>query len=560
MTRIALRAAIAVVLLGTFLVPGGARAVCPGDCDGLGSVEISELIRGVNMALGNLPVTSCPAFDTDSSGSIAVNELIAAVGAALNACPPETPVVTPTVTPAVTASPTATIAIEPIFPANYPDSFVEVRDCRLGIEHGGVMIRVLANSIAAEPYRRLENPLPVGSVVIKEEYDGVDCSEADLFRWTAMRKEAPGFDPDDGDWSWQRLDAPSRQVTCNDKGCPGFPCVACHRAPACKARDYMCTEDDTPRGTLRKVLENLPAAVLSISGRSPTDVYAVGGDPNDGRGPLVLKYDGSGWRRLDSGATGALWWISVTPIDGDFYMVGEGGLILQFDPSDSQFTRHTTPDNTSTLFGIWGIAANNLWAVGGDEESQAVVWHFDGVMWTVQDVSSVVPQGRPTTLNKVWGTAANDVYAVGDTGVILRFDGVSWSLAPSGISNQLFTVHGGGSVLAAVGGGQVGQILERNPNGSFTNRGPSTSQRLNGIFVPPSGDAIAVGISLSVLARSASGWMVVDEGTDDLLRDFHAVWIDSEDGIWAVGGDLSFLTNGVLAYGGPQTVPGGPVQ
>jgi hypothetical protein len=554
MTRIASRAAVSIVLLGTFLVPGAARAACPGDCDGLGSVEISELVRGVNMALGSLPVTSCPPLDTDSGGSIAVNELIAAVAAALNGCPSETPAVTPTVTP------TATIAIEPIFPADYRDSFVEVRDCRLAIEHGGVMIRVLANSIAAEPYRRLENPLPVGSIVVKEEYDGVDCSDPDLFRWTAMRKEAPGFDLEDGDWSWQRLDAPSRQVTCNDKGCTGFPCVACHRAPACKARDYMCTEDDAPRGTLRKVLENLPAAALSISGRSPTDVYAVGADPDDGRGPLVLKYDGSAWRRLDSGATGALWWISVTPIDGDFYMAGEGGVILQFDPSDGQFMRHTTPDNTARLFGIWGIAANNLWAVGGDAENQAVVWHFDGKMWTVRDVSGIVPPGVPTTLNKVFGRAAGDVFAVGDTGVILHFDGGEWSLVPSGVSTPLFTMHGGGSVVAAVGGFQEGQILERNDGGSFVSRTPSGTPRLNGVFVPPSGDAVAVGISLAVAARSASGWTLVDEGTDPLLRDFHAVWIDSEDGIWAVGGDLSLLTNGVLAYGGPQQVPGGPVQ
>jgi hypothetical protein len=198
--------------------------------------------------------------------------------------------------------------------------------------------------------------------------------------------------------------------------------------------------------------------------------------------------------------------------------------------------------------------------VGGDTENQAVVWHFDGVMWTEQDVSAVVPEGRPTTLNKVWGRAADDVYAVGETGVILRFDGLSWSLAPSNTDNTLFTVHGGGAVLAAVGGFQQGLILERNPNGSFASRTPSDTPRLNGVFVPPSGDAIAVGINLSVIARSASGWTVVDQGSDPDLRDFHAVWIDSEDGIWAVGGDLAFLTNGVLAYGGPQEVAGGPIE
>ena len=55
----------------------------PGDCNGDGIVTISELITGVNIALGNLPVTACPAFDTDHNGQVSVAELIAAVNVAL---------------------------------------------------------------------------------------------------------------------------------------------------------------------------------------------------------------------------------------------------------------------------------------------------------------------------------------------------------------------------------------------------------------------------------------------------------------------------------------------
>jgi hypothetical protein len=56
----------------------------PGDCNGDGRVTINELILGVNIALGNLPITACPAFDTDGSGDITIDELIAAVNVALN--------------------------------------------------------------------------------------------------------------------------------------------------------------------------------------------------------------------------------------------------------------------------------------------------------------------------------------------------------------------------------------------------------------------------------------------------------------------------------------------
>ena len=59
---------------------------CSGDCDGDGTVGISELIRGVNIALGSTPVEDCRAVDVDGDGIVGVNELIRAVGSALNGC------------------------------------------------------------------------------------------------------------------------------------------------------------------------------------------------------------------------------------------------------------------------------------------------------------------------------------------------------------------------------------------------------------------------------------------------------------------------------------------
>lgn len=60
---------------------------CVGDCDGSGSVTISEPIIGVNIALGSLPLDRCPAFDPSGSGGVEINELITAVNNALNGCP-----------------------------------------------------------------------------------------------------------------------------------------------------------------------------------------------------------------------------------------------------------------------------------------------------------------------------------------------------------------------------------------------------------------------------------------------------------------------------------------
>ncbi len=61
-------------------------AQCVADCNDDGSVGINELIRGVNIALGNDDIESCAVFDLDGNGRVAVSELIRGVRAALGGC------------------------------------------------------------------------------------------------------------------------------------------------------------------------------------------------------------------------------------------------------------------------------------------------------------------------------------------------------------------------------------------------------------------------------------------------------------------------------------------
>src|SRR5271169_4649917 len=76
-----------------------AAAQCVGDCTGKGSVTISDLILGVNIALGNAPVSDCEALDANKDMMVSVNELILAVNNALaGQCTVVTPVVTATST------------------------------------------------------------------------------------------------------------------------------------------------------------------------------------------------------------------------------------------------------------------------------------------------------------------------------------------------------------------------------------------------------------------------------------------------------------------------------
>src|SRR5262245_12231350 len=81
-------------------------AGCVGDCNVDARVTVAELIRGVNIALGNDPVESCPALDLNGDGRAAIAELIAAVNNALVGCPPPS-LPTPTSTPSGNSTPTA---------------------------------------------------------------------------------------------------------------------------------------------------------------------------------------------------------------------------------------------------------------------------------------------------------------------------------------------------------------------------------------------------------------------------------------------------------------------
>lgn len=57
--------------------------VLVGDCDRNGRVVINELVRGVNIALGQIPVSACTPFDRVPNGRVTVDELVRGVRNAL---------------------------------------------------------------------------------------------------------------------------------------------------------------------------------------------------------------------------------------------------------------------------------------------------------------------------------------------------------------------------------------------------------------------------------------------------------------------------------------------
>jgi hypothetical protein len=111
---------------------------CIGDCNGDGSVDITELILGVNIALGNAPGTACPSLDESNCPLfLGCFPLMIAVNNALNGCS-----VQPTPTPkpqcssvpcggSCTISPPCTPGSTPVCP-----TYVLLGECELNPFNG----------------------------------------------------------------------------------------------------------------------------------------------------------------------------------------------------------------------------------------------------------------------------------------------------------------------------------------------------------------------------------------------------------------------------------------
>jgi hypothetical protein len=67
---------------GNVLVSGG----CNGSCDYSGQVTVNDILKMVNIALGNDGVASCPAGDINADSQITVDEILGAVNKALSGC------------------------------------------------------------------------------------------------------------------------------------------------------------------------------------------------------------------------------------------------------------------------------------------------------------------------------------------------------------------------------------------------------------------------------------------------------------------------------------------
>ena len=82
---------------------------------------------------------------------------------------------------------------------------------------------------------------------------------------------------------------------------------------------------------------------------------------------------------------------------------------------------------TDPLYGIWGSAFDDVFAVGAN----GTVLHYNGSEWTLMN-STVT-----NDLQNVWGSSSTDVFAVGNEGTVIHYDGLNWTSMTSNTTARL---------------------------------------------------------------------------------------------------------------------------
>jgi hypothetical protein len=191
-----------------------------------------------------------------------------------------------------------------------------------------------------------------------------------------------------------------------------------------------------------------------------------------------------------------------------------------------------------TLNDVWGSSASDVWAVGS--KGEMVRWN--GTAWSLHryDGTSVAPQplanfdtpAQSYTLRGVWGSSSANVFAVGDSGVVLRYNGTSWSRITTGTTAQLNRVWGSSAtnVYAAT---STGRLLRYNGTAWSFVAGVQAPGALWSVWGSSASNVYAVGDAGIVFRYNGTSWTRVRLPRRDVL---YGVWGTGASNVYVGGG------------------------
>lgn len=272
---------------------------------------------------------------------------------------------------------------------------------------------------------------------------------------------------------------------------------------------------------------------MHIWGLTGDRLVAAGGSPDQGR---IHVLEGDVVTEQTIPDVGLMNW-SYGFSENDITTVGYQGAILHWDGSTwTQQDSGTTQD----LWGIWGAAPDDLWAVGGTArrpmEAVPTLLHYDGSAWTEQELPPITPV-NVTAIFKIWGSAANDVYAVGVGGAVIHYDGSAWTEEVVNARGDFSAIWGSGpDNIVAVGGLANGHLSHWNGT-EWRSVDLSPLPGLNGVWTQNGNTAHVCGLN-GFVGTVDLDTLEVTEEVAETRRQFHATFgVDGS--LFAVGGNLA---------------------
>ena len=195
------------------------------------------------------------------------------------------------------------------------------------------------------------------------------------------------------------------------------------------------------------------------------------------------------------------------------------------------------PASTS-LRGIWGSDANNVWIAGGD--GSALILKWNGSVWGSQTTPATA------RLYTVWGTSSTNVWVGGRNGHISRYNGSTWTTFTSGIeaggTNGPYNINSiwgadANNIWAVADNGEFGPILKWNGT-SWSTQYTHTSG-LRALWGTSSSNIWAVGTNRSIVHYDGVSWSPVTYSVSPALNattTLVSIWGSDANNIWVGGG------------------------
>ncbi|WP_420126241.1 WD40/YVTN/BNR-like repeat-containing protein [Longimicrobium sp.] len=191
-----------------------------------------------------------------------------------------------------------------------------------------------------------------------------------------------------------------------------------------------------------------------------------------------------------------------------------------------------------TLHDVWGSSASDVWAVG--EKGEMVRWNgtawtlhrYDGTSVTQQPLGNFDTPAQSYALRGVWGSSATNVFAVGDGGVVLRYDGTTWTRMTTGTTAQLNRVWGSSAtnVYAVT---STGRLLRYNGTAWSFVAGVQAPGALWSVWGSSASNVYAVGDGGIVFRYNGTSWSRVRLPRRDVL---YGVWGSGASNVYVGGG------------------------